>query len=72
MLPAERQAEYFFGRGANTSKNQANFKAMGREHTFDLKQRFASNDDFVGPDKYRPKFGQVHQTGAKMITFSPN
>ena len=29
------------------------------------------NDEFVGPDKFHPKYSQVERNGAKMLTFSP-
>lgn len=35
------------------------FRNIGREHGHELKGRFAVNDEFLGPDKFHPKYNQV-------------
>ena len=47
------------------------FRNMGREYNFQQNQRMNFNDEFVGPNKFNPKFSQVESNGAKVLTFSP-
>lgn len=44
---------------------------MGREHTYDLGQRFAPNDEFLGPDKFYPRFNYLKPKSIN-ATFSPS
>ena len=39
---------------------------MGREHGYNTKNRHAFNDEFVGSDKYYPRFSQVETVAPKM------
>lgn len=43
---------------------------MPRGHAESLTKRFASNDEFVGPDKYEPRFGQTQRNISHKMAFS--
>ena len=45
---------------------------MGREHGFELRERFAFNDATVGPNKFRPNFKSIEPLAAKMAHISPS
>ena len=59
-------------KGESIKTVQRAFRTMGREHDYNTKNRMAFNDEFVGADKYYPKFSQVEANVAKQLTFSPN
>ena len=60
QLETERSHGHFVDRGESFKKLGNNFRTIPREHIFDTKNRHAFNDEFIGSDKYHPRFSLVH------------
>lgn len=56
VLPSEKYQKEFVDKGESIKSAQRAFRTIGREHEFSTKNRMAFNDEFVGADKYFPKY----------------
>ena len=72
VLPSEKYQKEFVDKGESIKSAQRAFRTIGRDHEFCTKNRMAFNDEFVGADKYFPRYSQVEANVAKQLTFSPN
>ena len=59
MLPADKYAKDFVDKGETFKTLQNTFRTIPREHSYQTKNRHAVNDEFVGADKYHPRYSLV-------------
>ena len=64
-LPSDKFSKDFVDKGETFKKQMGAFRTVPRSHQESITKKNAFNDEFIGSEKYYPRFSQVEASVAK-------